>query len=197
MGFVRARIVIAFEADLDATSGAWDNSQDWVNLATREWKMLEAHGSYDCSHTVLSVTELKKPFDDAKSKYVRPQFVPEVDSLASTIAQHCDGTFNDDPAKWNFSGIGAPAKVLKSLEPYQFALSENKYLHDVIKSNREVVRGIDVMLNGEDGAAKQASLIDLVVQIAQLKAERDALKEREKARARALHLAKKQAADFD
>lgn len=197
MGFVRTRIVVAFEADLDPVAGAWDNSQDWTNLATRDWKMLEARGSYDCSHTVLSVMELKKPFDDAKGKYVRPQFVPEADSLASTIAQHCDGTFHDDPAKWNFSEqTGEPAKVLKALEPYQFALSENKHLHDVIKSNRDVARQIDVILNG-DKAAPQATLVDLVAQIMNLKADNDRMKEREKARARARALAKKHAMDLD
>lgn len=46
---------------------------------------------------------------------------------------------------------------------------------EAFQSHREVVRLIDVIINGEAGAAKQASLCDLVGQIEQLVAQRNAL----------------------
>lgn len=74
MSFVRTRIVVAFEADLDAVAGPWDNNQDWINLITREFKLLEAAGSYRVTHQVLSVQDMKKPFNETVGKYENPQF---------------------------------------------------------------------------------------------------------------------------
>ena len=45
---------------------------------------------------------------------------------------------------------------------------------EVLADKRRLVREIDVIINGEDGAAKQASLCDLVGQIRELVAIRDA-----------------------
>ena len=45
------------------------------------------------------------------------------------------------------------------------------------KDKRRLVREIDVLINGEAGAAKQASLCDLVPQITQLVQERDTLRQ--------------------
>jgi hypothetical protein len=60
--------------------------------------------------------------------------------------------------------------------------SEDRHIHALLKemnsvvndyewalaSHRKIVREIDVMINGEEGAARQASLVDLVGQIQDL-----------------------------
>ncbi len=66
----------------------------------------------------------------------------------------------------NVSPIDFVAKMIKL--GYKFESTESLTIKDYIesaKSNNKLVRELDVILNGEEGAAKQASLCDIVSQV--------------------------------
>lgn len=55
--------------------------------------------------------------------------------------------------------------------------NELRDLKEVLEDKRRVTRELDVALNGEEGAAQQASLIDLIGPAQDLRRERDQLQE--------------------
>jgi hypothetical protein len=51
-------------------------------------------------------------------------------------------------------------------------------LQEVLEDKRENTRKLDIALNGTDGAAKQASLCDLIGQVTELKKKNESLKQK-------------------
>jgi ATP:corrinoid adenosyltransferase len=62
--------------------------------------------------------------------------------------------------------------IMADARRYATASASADY-EEVLADHRRLVRELDVLLNGEAGAAKQASLCDLVAQVARMKRTTD------------------------
>jgi hypothetical protein len=125
--FKSIRLVIAFTASMDSVPGWGHEAKDWIDLATNAF-LRNSH--YDTSAEVLSITEMRKSFNETSRKYEHPKFVTEPEAITTFVRNHCDGTFNDDPSAWNF--ISTPVQFIAALEPYQVALERNKVLESQV-----------------------------------------------------------------
>lgn len=80
--------------------------------------------------------------------------------------EHCD------------CGLWLILKMRDALRPLHAELEkvamERDDYKEVLEDKRRLARELDVIINGEDGAAKQASLCDLLSQVKTLVSERDA-----------------------
>lgn len=69
-GFKRVRIVMVFEADLDAVPGWGHRPDSWIDLAKREF---ERQSHYNTTAETISITEMDKVFVEGTG-WVNPEF---------------------------------------------------------------------------------------------------------------------------
>jgi len=98
-----------------------------------------------------------KIIDEAR-EFLNEEIAEEMDSFEA----HDFFLGRDDMAQ------GLIGELLKQLEESQLFVKD---LKDVISDHQRLVRELDVIWNGEDGAAPQASLCDMVAQIKKEKPE--------------------------
>ena len=80
--------------------------------------------------------------------------------------------------RWMEQCIELRRQLAAANERAEKAEDDAKYLKEVLADKRRLARELDVALSGEEGAAKQASLCDLIGPVRALKAERDGLQAR-------------------
>lgn len=77
------------------------------------------------------------------------------------------------PALWEISQQGEDLLGMPQPSPAQAEQATADDYEEVLADHRRLVRELDVLLNGEEGAAKQASLCDLVAQVRTLRLVHD------------------------
>jgi hypothetical protein len=92
------------------------------------------------------------------------------------------GECNKDATKWQQS-IGFCYRYLRAR--LEAAEREKQFYTDATEERRALVRQLDVLINGVEGAAKQAALCDIVAQFPRWLAARDAQQRRERDTAKA------------
>lgn len=109
----------------------------------------------------------------------RTSDTPLTDAVAwSPLVDHKKETFEawkklDGNAVWADFARSLERALAAERERAEKAEALNRDHEEVHESKRALVREIDVIINSEEGAAKQASLCDLVGQIQELVTERD------------------------
>jgi hypothetical protein len=87
--------------------------------------------------------------------FERWQTPPAIKDSQDTLVRF----FQKDGAHWGHNGD------IDNLNPGQCAVRAIRDLERVAADHKRLVRRLDVLLNGINGAAKQASLCDIVAQI--------------------------------